>query len=267
MSLGHHHESHLPTPPPLPPSPLHALLCEIPSGFPACRKCVIFLSNIRADSLDQSHQQPHLPAQPAAPGSRRQRQTHGEGAPGCSRGAQIVLRARRHSDREASGTWVLPTSCEWGNRGPGRARPRSPFVGTCIRKASEEKWNVQWKRSLLLGQETDGQGGTDWLRRADFLGLALGARGARSKERCRKFPGGVNTAPRLVPAGRETRMPSGRSRAPGGPSRHAHWFQPCCHWPCHTGKFQTPHGILKLCYKPDHGFNLPNPTEFLWVVS
>lgn len=134
----------------------------------------------------------------------------------------------------------------------GRARPHSPFVGTSIRKASEEKWNVQWKRSLLLGQEANGEGGTDWLRRADLLGLALGARGARSKERCRKFPGGMNTAPRLGPAGREIRMLSQYSQTPGGPSRHAHWFQPGCHCPRHTAKCQTPHGILKLCYKPNH---------------
>lgn len=72
---------------------------------------------------------PHFPAQSVAPGSWRQRQTHGKG---CAWGAQT---APRGGSRQASGTWVPPLPVPTGER---RARAgATPFL--CPGKALEEE--------------------------------------------------------------------------------------------------------------------------------
>lgn len=75
-------------------------------------------------------------------------------------------------------------------------------------------------------------------RGAELHGLDLGDRVARSKENVQKIPRWCEHSSSASP--RRLRSQDTFLTQP-----RAHWFQPGCHCPCHAGKFQTPHEILK----------------------
>lgn len=130
---------------------------------------------------------PHFPAQSAAPGSWRQRQTHGKGCRGA-RGARRQHRGEGADRPRARGS--PPCRCRRRNAGPGRV-PR-PF---CV---LEKPW-----RRKASDQEPEGLA-----EKRELHGLDLGDRLAGSEEQVQEIPRRCERRCSAHHAGREARTPS-----------------------------------------------------------
>lgn len=130
---------------------------------------------------------PHFPAQSVAPGSWRQRQTHGKGCRGAH-GARRQHRGEGADRPPARGS--PPCRCRRGNAGPGRV-PR-PF---CV---LEKPW-----RRKASDQEPEGLA-----EKRELHGLDLGDRLAGSEEQVQEIPRRCERRCSVRHAGREARTPS-----------------------------------------------------------
>lgn len=154
----------LPTPPRShrpPPRPARRRSAQVSSLQKSL--CPFWVTSKRTAWLSR----PHFPAQSVAPGSWRQRQTHGKGCRGA-RGARRQHRGEGADRPRARGS--PPRRCRRGNAGPGRV-PR-PF---CV---LEKPW-----RRKASDQEPEALA-----EKRELHGLDLGDRLAGSEEQVQEIP-------------------------------------------------------------------------------